>query len=276
MWVLPRQILVSSETPNASTLRSKLLWRSKVSKERTWELRLKKGTHRFITKNVSKTLCSDAIANSKTLRVREVGVVERFCVLPVDKYSIWLKAIREDYNKVRSQKEPANWATPRASKTGTEDLNTWLVRRQKWREKNQGFGMPLSVQTSIDVGKTSLEDRKLNARWVETLMGLPVGWVTANTKFVESFYSKKPQSPANKNTTWATPAAEQRGDSLAVWLRRSLKRVKNGDAPFMMPLQVEVEASRRKLDLSASALASDLDLSQDTEVLIQQLMTDDV
>jgi hypothetical protein len=102
-----------------------------------------------------------------------------------------------------------NWATPRAGKTTDENPETWAARQAKgdvatmpltaqvkawatptpWQQEESlesfearrlknaakgyngnGQGTPLDMMVKSTTGK-------LNPRWVETLMGLPVGWV---------------------------------------------------------------------------------------------------
>ena len=59
-----------------------------------------------------------------------------------------------------------SWATPRAGKTTDENPDTWKARQ----EKGDVSTMPLTAQVKNHT------NGKLNPRWVETLMGLPVGW----------------------------------------------------------------------------------------------------
>jgi hypothetical protein len=59
-----------------------------------------------------------------------------------------------------------SWATPRAGKTTDENPETWKARQ----EKGDVSTMPLTAQVKNHT------NGKLNPRWVETLMGLPVGW----------------------------------------------------------------------------------------------------
>jgi hypothetical protein len=91
-----------------------------------------------------------------------------------------------------------NWATPRAGKTTDENPETWAARQAK----GDVATMPLTAQVkcwitpqachihalSPEAAKRDMEKGnqitlrhqnpgKLNPRWVETLMGLPVGWV---------------------------------------------------------------------------------------------------
>lgn len=90
-----------------------------------------------------------------------------------------------------------SWATPRAGKTTDENPETWALRQAK----GDVATMPLTAQVkswatarsgmargnnfTYDRGKGNIEEQagasvqgggKLNPRWVETLMGLPVGW----------------------------------------------------------------------------------------------------
>ena len=107
---------------------------------------------------------------------------------------------------------PELWATPRAGKTTDENLETWKARQEKgdvstmpltvqvkqswptpsadgdsrpganadpvkWQQiadakKAQGINKQLFLTTKVAMQQSG----KLNPRWVETLMGLPVGW----------------------------------------------------------------------------------------------------
>jgi hypothetical protein len=94
--------------------------------------------------------------------------------------------------------EQKQWATPRAGKTTDENPETWAARQAKgdvatmpltaqvkaWATPIQGdshlASTPEVAQKRIEEGKVTLSRQnpgKLNPRWVETLMGLPVGWV---------------------------------------------------------------------------------------------------
>jgi hypothetical protein len=61
---------------------------------------------------------------------------------------------------------PKQWATPRSGKTTDENPETWALRQAK----GDVATMPLTAQVKNHT------NGKLNPRWVETLMGLPVGW----------------------------------------------------------------------------------------------------
>jgi hypothetical protein len=95
------------------------------------------------------------------------------------------------------------WATPRAGKTTDENPETWAARQAKgdvatmpltaqvkcWATPIMGdshlASTPEVAQKRIEEGKVTLSRQnpgKLNPRWVETLMGLPVGWVMPSCK----------------------------------------------------------------------------------------------
>jgi hypothetical protein len=87
---------------------------------------------------------------------------------------------------------PKAWATPRAGKTTDENPETWAARQAN----GDVATMPLTAQVKAwatpraemdsgahrgrpDTLHSQIKDQssgKLNPRWVETLMGLPVGW----------------------------------------------------------------------------------------------------
>jgi hypothetical protein len=99
---------------------------------------------------------------------------------------------------------PESWATPSASNPNEgETLESWNARQTKNKAKHRngnGAGTPLAIQIKQqdqwatprcsmaqdkqeDSGKRRLGEQaqhntggKLNSRWVETLMNLPVGW----------------------------------------------------------------------------------------------------
>jgi hypothetical protein len=82
-----------------------------------------------------------------------------------------------------------NWATPRTGKTTDENPETWAKRQAEGKVAT----MPLTAQVKAwatprnmtggtcrnGIEHSDLNSQaggKLNPRWVETLMGLPVGW----------------------------------------------------------------------------------------------------
>jgi len=94
---------------------------------------------------------------------------------------------------------------------------------------------------------------KLNPRWVETLMGLPVGWVMpscanpwtieqTNCACLEMGLSLQQQSEHSEYSgqNRPTPPASQRGDTVEIYERKSQKREAQGLARFAPTLQVAV------------------------------------
>ena len=113
-----------------------------------------------------------------------------------------LGRVVHQYNSTHGN-HPESWATPRSGKTTDENPETWAKRN----EKGDVSTMPLTAQvkawptpasSGVTGGPTGLAGGsgnreklasmlpeaeakamgcgKLNPRWVETLMGLPVGW----------------------------------------------------------------------------------------------------
>ena len=98
-----------------------------------------------------------------------------------------------------------NWATPRSGKTTDEDAGAWKKRN----ETGDVATMPLGTQVQEwptatsstggqepegDTGRklTTVAKGKLNPRWVETLMGVPVGWCMPScTKLNDREYYEK-------------------------------------------------------------------------------------
>jgi hypothetical protein len=88
------------------------------------------------------------------------------------------------------------WATPRAGKTTDENPETWAARQANgdvatmpltaqvkcWgtptaRDHKSGRGNEEREYKELTPMVERAQSGKLNPRWVETLMGLPVGWV---------------------------------------------------------------------------------------------------
>jgi hypothetical protein len=111
-----------------------------------------------------------------------------------------------------------NWATPRTGKTTDENPETWAKRQAEGKVAT----MPLTAQVKAwatprnmtggtcrnGIEHSDLNSQsggKLNPRWVETLMGLPVGWTMPScaspvtpesTSFASLGTASSPQSPS--------------------------------------------------------------------------------
>ena len=103
-----------------------------------------------------------------------------------------------------AQAEANQWATPRAGKTTDENPESWQKRAdagqvatmpltaqvKAWATPRTPTGGPESAQRKQELGRktsgggdlASQASGKLNPRWVETLMGLPVGWTMPSCK----------------------------------------------------------------------------------------------
>lgn len=136
-----------------------------------------------------------------------------------------------------------------------------------------------------DQAHTGSYTGKLNPRWVETLMGLPVGWTMpscADPWMIEQMncdYSEMGLFPPQQSEpsescgeNWSTPPASQRGETLEVYFRRTIDRMKQGGVRFAPTLQVAVEAEERCIDIAKSLSLITPHLDQDTEDLVQMAM----
>jgi hypothetical protein len=100
----------------------------------------------------------------------------------------------KDGSRPASSQEKNAWATPRAGKTTDEDPETWKKRQEKGEVSTMPLGAqakawatPRQVMDSGPHGKRvdtlhsqmkAESSAKLNPRWVETLMGLQMGWTS--------------------------------------------------------------------------------------------------
>ncbi len=100
---------------------------------------------------------------------------------------------------------------------------------------------------------------QLNPRWVEILMGLPIGWTQPNSTVLGYLRTVPLESNAQPSQRaigskrlWPTPRASQRGDSLGFYIKRTatLKAKNTGESLTFSPmLQVEAEASVKGIDI---------------------------
>lgn len=158
------------------------------------------------------------------------------------------------------QEEPSNtlgsrqgspWATPY---TGTKDHQGGSLEHYQRR-------MEIGKQVCIH-GQVTLDAQayrgKLNPRWVETLMGLPVGWVmpscatpwtieqTSSDSLVMELSPPQQSEPLEScGNHWPTPPASQRGDTVEIYERKSQKREAQGLGRFAPTLQVAVLMENR-------------------------------
>lgn len=113
------------------------------------------------------------------------------------------------------------------------------------------------------------EKYKLNPRWVETLMGLPIGWVMPSCTSpltiermsseclemeLSQILQEEPSSSYGEN--WSTPPASQRGENLHHYVSRMRSRLEQGKETFAPTLQVQAEAEERGVDIEESIWAT--------------------
>ena len=116
-------------------------------------------------------------------------------------------------------------------------------------------------------------------------MGLPIGWtmpscvdpwtiVPMNSDSSEMELFPTPQSALSESCglLWGSPYASQRGDTLEVYLRKSINRLKKGKRPFKPELRASVVLAELGLSTSTVDLFSNLDLNQDIEELIKDIL----
>lgn len=79
----------------------------------------------------------------------------------------------------RDARVQRGWATPtRGDGARFERLDVWERRRRRKAQQGINLHRPLTIEVQLE----GAGGRLLNPRWVETLMGLPVGWVMPSCK----------------------------------------------------------------------------------------------
>lgn len=207
--------------------------------------------------------------------------------------------------------------------------NTDMKHLEQLLEKKTNFPTPMANKHKASRCLNAVMRGRLNPRWVEQMMGLPVGWVQVSSSEVtiteqmslecwemESSQTQRQELSESCGKNWATPTSReifsdgvyfhtlirkdgkhrydqlgvqvrfteqdveeaykkwstppsvQRGDTLEVYFRRCIKRIKNGGVKFAPPLQVQVEAEDKKIPIDFNGL----DYTKDTEELVKEKM----
>ncbi len=150
----------------------------------------------------------------------------------------------------RQEQSEKTWATPTA-------------RDWKGAEGRAYKGQTADLPAQTEGTKAEMKVGNLNPRWVETVMGLPIGWTLpscsqpwiveqTNYDLSEMGSYPKPQKELSVacGQNWSTPRASQRGDTLRFFLTRCLEQVKQGKQTFSPMLQVQTEAAERGLNIN--------------------------
>jgi hypothetical protein len=294
----------------ASCMSKSFLVRSTSEPEKTWNLKLKRqGFISFLRCRLLDDAKVSVHRNKTLLQSSDLKFFHIFLEMNLKAWEHWVSNRRAEFGLRANAKAPQKWATPNTMDTlpprSPEALHKHLTIGARAGRKSSGNLREQIVQYPLWVGDQTrltpvvgdahltltkeLEPQKdgktrintflrqvcaqesyrgyLNPRWVECLMGLPIGWV--NPFCGDSFFQS--QAPLEfQETNWPTPPASQRGDDLVVYLRRSHKRVKSGDAPFAIPLQNAVEAAQLGVDIQG--IWDEACRTEDTEAFIQRIL----
>ena len=105
----------------------------------------------------------------------------KFCILnDLD----WLQFVLQmrAKHKARLGATTRLWASPKATCI-FESVQHWAIRRKKPSAKN--MGAPLTVAVLIEIENSDQHKQlQLHPRWVECLMGLPIGWTNPNASSI--------------------------------------------------------------------------------------------
>jgi hypothetical protein len=115
------------------------------------------------------------------------------------------------YKKVDLNDQMKTWATPNAfCFQPPENTEQWQKRATMQQEKGVNLHKPVQSQVLHEnekvVGAMPPSAMKLNPRWVETLMGLPVGWVMPSCQ--NPITPQGEVSLGFRGGSWMTPEAQ--------------------------------------------------------------------
>lgn len=148
-----------------------------------------------------------------------------------------------------------NWTTPIARDCYEIELNQQIPDRKDGKSRMDTMPRQIHHQENY-MGK-------LNPRWVEVLMGLPIGWtmpsctnpVTIEQMSLECLEMELCQIPQQEHSesfgeNWSTPPSSQRGETLYPYLNRMESRYKRGYKDFFAPaLHPQAEAAELGIDI---------------------------
>ena len=163
---------------------------------------------------------------------------------------------QEDKNSIGTNHQELRWTTPIARDCYEIEMNQQIPNRKDGKSRMDTMPRQIHHQENYR--------GKLNPRWVEMLMGLPIGWtmpsctnpVTIEQMSLECLGMElcqiQPQEhsePCGEN--WSTPPSSQRGETLYPYLNRMESRYKRGYKDFFAPtLQIQAEAAELGINIT--------------------------
>jgi len=100
--------------------------------------------------------------------------------------------------------DPVKWATP-TQRDGLrigETTEGWKARAERKKAEGVNLHRPLNIEALLNA-ESQLPPLmgQLNPRWVETLMGLPMGWVMPSSRLVVVVVQNNESTPQNNEST---------------------------------------------------------------------------
>ena len=192
MWIIPKTM--KNDIPLLDNLAEvctdNLMYRSKVSTLRAWNRRLKAKTYLTVKLENRIVLDNDFV---KTY-VKGIDASLKLDKTPLDlflykapdqfikleSWQTWVKLKRAEYKKRNTQPKKPMWPTPTVHTENKEAGQGYeSLKRRVSIKKQIGIQGVITLDNGEYIGR-------LNPRWVETLMGLPVGWCMVTCKEIET------------------------------------------------------------------------------------------
>ena len=182
MWIVPKTIEHKEATSNniAELCANNLIHRSKVSTLRAWNRRLK--TNSYLTAKLENriVLSTDFVKNyvkhmNASLELNKAPLDLFLYEAPdyfihLESWSSWVESKRAEHKKRNTCGNKTLWPTPTVSMENKEAGQSYESLQRRIRLKKQ-----IGIQGVITLDNGEYTGR-LNPRWVESLMGLPIGW----------------------------------------------------------------------------------------------------
>ena len=187
MWIIPKTM--KNDIPLLDNLAEvctdNLMYRSKVSTLRAWNRRLKAKTYLTVKLENRIVLDNDFV---KTY-VKGIDASLKLDKTPLDlflykapdqfikleSWQTWVKLKRAEYKKRNTQPKKPMWPTPTVRDHFDLKMTKAMPERKDGKSRLDVLGRLLHHLTGYR--------GRVNPRWVETLMGLPVGWCMVTCHF---------------------------------------------------------------------------------------------
>jgi hypothetical protein len=195
MWLIPNNLSIKGtemcKEPLLERVEKILLHRSKLSSKKAWKTRIKKNNYfkDFLDKFFLYLMLEEYLEKSDCYFIKKKHLcfyIDGQCVplkrdtkelTSLDSWKEKTKHIKKSYKEREEKSKKKFWSTPLS-----RDYKGHCSKESQ--EKYKRHSLPEQAHSNTFLGK-------LNPRWVETLMGIPIGWTAPLSKEIEVYQANE-------------------------------------------------------------------------------------